>query len=79
MKMSKMVYIIFLPVLIIIVSFLIIKKDTLIIKLQNLSRSNYLPKVNKTFPKYGHSDDFSWVAGELVYYSLEGGLLDITL
>ncbi|MFH1955691.1 MAG: hypothetical protein ABIJ36_02130 [Patescibacteria group bacterium] len=25
------------------------------------------------FPKYGHSENFSWVAGKLIYHSIEGG------
>ncbi len=27
----------------------------------------------EVYPKYGHAEDFSWVAGELKYQPLEGG------
>ena len=37
------------------------------------TQAGRLRQNNKSYPKYGHSQDFSWVSGRLKYESLEGG------
>jgi len=73
MRIPKTIIALLFLVSISLIFLLIAKKDTFITELQNLSRNNYPPLINRSYPKYGHSEDFSWVAGKLTYNSLEGG------
>lgn len=36
-----------------------------------------LKTFTNTYPKYGHASDYSWVAGKIEHYNLEGGCLYI--
>lgn len=42
---------------------------------QKISRQ--LEKPVSAYPKYGYSPDFSWIAGRIEYYDLEGGCYSI--